>query len=76
MSSESDTSGLSLLNRVLEARWLLECAADEEKAEAMSRLNRVLDEAISGRPDLSREDIMQALRDPWRDYCRKKKKFG
>ncbi len=42
----------------------------------MSRLNRVLDEAISGRPDLSREDIMQALRDPWRDYCRKKKKFG
>lgn len=75
MSSESPQDKLALLNRVLEARWQLECAADCEKSEAMSRLNSVLDEVISTNPSLSRYDVMQAIRDPWRDYCRKRKKF-
>lgn len=76
MSSPSETEGILLLNRILEARWGLECASDDGKADALAILNRMLDEAIAGRPELSRGDLMQALLDPWREYCRKRRKFG
>ena len=47
-----------------------------DRSSSLSKLNQALDEAVRGRPELSRADIMQALRDPWRDYCRKKNRFG
>lgn len=76
MSSDPGSSGVDLLNRILEARWQFECAGDDEKADTMAALNHILDEALVARPQISRLDLMAAIQEPWRDYCRKKRKFG
>jgi hypothetical protein len=72
MSEQEDK--LRRLNALLDAKWRLSECDISDKADMMADYEKLLDEARAGRADISRMDLERALRDPWRDYCRKKRK--
>jgi hypothetical protein len=70
----SEDERLKKLNALLDAKWRLSEADISEKADLMADYEKLLDVARAGRPDISRFDLERALREPWRDYCRKKRR--
>jgi hypothetical protein len=64
----SDPRRNNLLNRILEARFRLEIAEPETKAEAMEALNRVMAEALLAHPKISRSELIVAVADRMRAY--------
>jgi hypothetical protein len=65
-----------LLNSLLDAKWRLSECDVSEKADMMADYESLLDAVRAGRPDISRRDVERAIREPWCDYCRKKRKNG
>ena len=72
----SGDGGLNLLNTLLDAKWHLDVCDITDKEDALKAYHELLDQAREGREDISRTDIDRALREPWRDYCKKKRKSG
>ncbi len=63
MSSETP----DLLSRILQAKYELEICEEPLKARLLANLNTLLDQAIGTR-NLSRYDLLEALRDRMAEY--------
>ncbi|MEX2581453.1 MAG: hypothetical protein WD342_20525 [Verrucomicrobiales bacterium] len=73
MSSESK---IDLLNRILDARLAAKESRAGDKAGAWAEYERLIDEALEDHPEISGEDLEKAMLTNWRDYCRKRRRYG
>ncbi len=64
----SDPRRNNLLSRILAARYRLETAEPEAKADARDALNAVFDEALQDHPGISRCDLVAAIAERMRAY--------
>jgi hypothetical protein len=56
-----------LLTKILQAKYELEICEERDKARRLANLNTLLDQAI-GQRNLSRYELLEALRDRMADY--------
>ncbi len=62
-----------LLAKILEAKYELEICEERSKARLFANLNSLLDQAI-GTSNLSRSELLEALRDRMSDYRKARRK--
>lgn len=65
-----------LLTKILNAKYELENCEESAKARHLANLNSLLDQAI-GQRNISRHELLEALRDRMDDYrrCRKRQEM-
>lgn len=61
-----------LLSKILAAKYELEVCEERDKARLLACLNRLLDDAI-GQRNLSRYDLLEALRDRMAEYRKQRR---
>jgi hypothetical protein len=62
------------LERLLTALYeKLNCPA-EEKAQRVATFERLLNDAVAKRPGMTRDELIDALQDRFREFCRSRRK--
>ena len=56
------------LEAILAAKFDLECCSDNEKAECIDYLNRLLMELLAAHPKVSRDDLIEAISFKYNEY--------
>ena len=62
------------LEKLLEALYEKFNCPPEEKAHRVATFERLLQDAIARRPDTSRDELLNALQDRYREYLRSRRK--
>ena len=62
------------LDRLLDALYEKLTCPPEEKAHRVATFERLLQEALAGRPGTSRDVLLDALQDRFRAFCRARRK--
>lgn len=62
-----------LLSKILQAKYELEICEERDKARLLANLNTLLDQAI-GQRNLSRYDLIEALRDRMSQFRKARRK--
>ena len=62
------------LDRLLEALYEKLTCPPEEKPHRVATFERLLDDAMARRPGTSRDELLDALQDRYREFCRARRK--
>jgi hypothetical protein len=62
------------LERLLEALHEKLTCPPTEKTRRVANFERLLQDALARRPGLTRDELLDALRDRYREFCRAKRK--
>lgn len=62
------------LERLLEALYEKLTCPPEEKAHRVATFERLLEDTMARRPGTSRDELLNALQDRYRDVCRARRK--